>query len=65
MTMHGFRLLLIMIMLSLPGMILSAPNAVPATSAQMQATCRYGADHMIALGEQALLEKSSRPERVE
>lgn len=40
-------------------------EAQPGEAEQEKAMCRYAADHMIKLAQQSLLEKSSRPERIE
>ncbi len=41
-----------------------APGGQSVLPSDQQGQCRYGAEHMIAFGEQALLEASSRPERI-
>lgn len=38
---------------------------VNAQPDQDKVMCKYGADHMIGVAKQSLLEKSSRPERIE
>lgn len=60
-----FRVLLLVGLLGIATSTWSEPVGQSAIPSDLQGRCRYGAEQLIAHGEQSLLESGSRPQRIE